>query len=77
MNRRLRLDVMNDDAVFVFVFDFRGDFAIDDFLEEGFGHRKSFMGNSGSQETEWVVNWCLVDRSGSFPEVPIYILKKQ
>ncbi len=38
MNRRLRLDVVEDDAVFILVLDFRGDFAVDDFLEKGLGH---------------------------------------
>lgn len=35
----LGLDVVDDDAAVVLVFDLRGDFAVDDFLEEGF-HRK-------------------------------------
>ncbi len=35
---RLWLDVVDDDAAVVFVFDLRGDFAVDDFLEEGFRH---------------------------------------
>lgn len=35
---RLRLDVMKDDTLVVLVFDPGGDFAIDDFLENGFGH---------------------------------------
>ena len=35
---RLRLDVVKDDAVFVLVLDLGGDFAIDDSLEDGFGH---------------------------------------
>ena len=38
MNRRLRLDVVKHDAVFILVFDFRGDLAIDDALKNGFGH---------------------------------------
>ena len=34
----LRLDVVEDDAVFVLVLDLGGDFAIDDFLEDRLGH---------------------------------------
>ena len=36
MNRGLRLDVVQHDAVLVLVFNAGGDFAVDDFLEEGF-----------------------------------------
>ena len=35
VNGRLRLDVVEDDAEFILVLDLRGDFAVDDFLEEG------------------------------------------
>ena len=35
----LRLDVVEDDAEVVFVFDLGGDFAVDDALEDGF-HRR-------------------------------------
>ena len=38
MDGRLRLDVVEDDAVFVLVLDLRGDFAVDDFLKNGLGH---------------------------------------
>lgn len=38
MNGRLRLNVMDDDAELVLVFDPSGDFAVDDFLEECLGH---------------------------------------
>lgn len=34
----LRLNVVEDDAEVVFVFDLRGDLAVDDALEDGFGH---------------------------------------
>lgn len=34
----LRLDVVDDDAAVVLVLNLRGDLAVDDFLEEGFGH---------------------------------------
>ena len=34
MHRRLRLDVVNDDAEIVLKFDFSGDLAVDDFFEE-------------------------------------------
>jgi hypothetical protein len=34
----LRLDVVDDDAAVVLVLDLGGDFAVDDFLEEGFRH---------------------------------------
>lgn len=35
---RLGLEVVENDAVFVLVFDFRRDFAVNDFLENGLGH---------------------------------------
>ena len=38
VNRGLWLDVVNDDATVVLMLDFGGDFAVDDFLEEGFRH---------------------------------------
>lgn len=38
VRRRLRLDVVENDTAVVLVFDFGGDFAIDDFLEDRFGH---------------------------------------
>lgn len=38
VSRRLRLDVVEDDAMLVLVLDPGGNFAIDDFLEDGFGH---------------------------------------
>jgi hypothetical protein len=38
VNGCLRLDVMQDDTVFVLVFDLRGNFAVDDFLKDRFGH---------------------------------------
>ena len=44
MHGRLRLDLVDDDAVFVLVLDFRGDFAVDDFLEKRF---HGFDENSG------------------------------
>ena len=34
----LRLDIVENDAALVLVFDLGGNFAIDDFLEDGFGH---------------------------------------
>lgn len=37
----LGCDVMDDDAAIVLVFDLRGDFTVDDALEEGLGHTKS------------------------------------
>jgi hypothetical protein len=36
MDRRLRLDVVNDDAAVVLMLDARGDFAVDDALEDRF-----------------------------------------
>lgn len=39
MDGRLRLDVVQDDTERVLVFDPRGDFAVDDFFEKGFGHK--------------------------------------
>lgn len=38
VNWGLRLDVVNDDAVLIFVFDLGGDFSIDDLLEKRLGH---------------------------------------
>lgn len=38
MDGRLWLDVVEDDAVFILVLELGGDFARDDFFEEGFGH---------------------------------------
>ncbi len=38
MHRSLRLDVVDDDALIVFVFDSGGDFAVDDLLKQGLGH---------------------------------------
>lgn len=35
---RLGLEVVENDAVFVLVFDLRGDFAVDDFLKNSLGH---------------------------------------
>jgi hypothetical protein len=35
VNGRLRLEVMENDAVFVLVLDLRGNFAVDDFLKDG------------------------------------------
>jgi len=35
VHRRLRIDVVDDDAAVVLVFDFRGDLAVDDTLEKG------------------------------------------
>jgi hypothetical protein len=40
MHGRLWLDVVEDDAVLVLVFDPGGDFTVDDFLEDRFGHGK-------------------------------------
>ena len=40
MHRCLRLDVMDDNAVLVLVFDPGGDFAFNDALEDGLAHRK-------------------------------------
>ena len=38
VNRRLRLDVVQDDAMFVLVFDLRRNFALDDPLKNRLGH---------------------------------------
>ena len=38
MDRRLRIDVVDDDAAIVFELDLGGDFTRDDFFEDGFGH---------------------------------------
>ena len=54
VDRRLRLDVVDDDAVFVLVLDLGGDFAIDDFLEDGFGHGEGVnleLRNSGTEKS--------------------------
>jgi len=41
MHWRLRLDVVDDDAAFILVLDARGNFAVDDFLKNSFGHDES------------------------------------
>lgn len=50
MDRRLRLDIVEDDTVFVLEFDFRGDFAVDDFLKDGLGHDLFYRRNGGNGE---------------------------
>src|SRR4051812_6614067 len=39
VHRRLRLNIMNDDAELVFVFDLRGNFASNDSFENGLSHQ--------------------------------------
>jgi len=48
----LGLDVVNDDAAVVFVFDFRGDFAVDDFVEKGFGHFGFIKREEGGRQSD-------------------------
>ena len=51
MNGRLRLDVVQHDAVFVLVLDLCGDLAVDDALEDGFRHGESWN-HRGTEVTE-------------------------
>ena len=47
----LRLDVVEDDAEGVLVLDRGGDFAVDDFLENGLGHERK-LNHRGAEVTE-------------------------
>jgi hypothetical protein len=53
VDRRLRLDVVQDDAVFVLVLDFGGDFAGDDALEKGLGHGRKLSAKSADDTAEF------------------------
>jgi hypothetical protein len=50
MHRRLWLDIVEDDTQVVLVLDFRWDFAVDDFLEDGFWHDEAQAGRLGADE---------------------------
>lgn len=52
MDGRLRLDVVENDAVLVFIFDFSGDIAVDDALENGFGHGLFTGGNGENGDSD-------------------------
>jgi hypothetical protein len=54
MDGRLGLDVVDDDAAVVLVLDLRGDFAVDDSLEEGFRHGEG--GKRMTMESDATVN---------------------
>jgi hypothetical protein len=54
VRRRLRIGVPEGDALVVFVHDVGRDFAIDDFLEDGFRHGGA-----------WVLRWVEVTVIGS------------
>ena len=41
VHRGLRLDVVENDAMLILVFDLGGDFPVDDFLKDGFAHEFS------------------------------------
>ena len=49
MDRRLRLDVMQHEAVFVLVLDFSGDFAGDNFFEEGWHGSEGLPANHANR----------------------------
>lgn len=51
MDGRLRINVVEHDAVLVLVFDLRGDFAVDDALKDGLGHLRK-MNHRGTEVTE-------------------------
>lgn len=53
VDRRLRLDVVQNDAVFVLVLDFGGDFAGDDALEKGLGHGRKLSSKSADDTAEF------------------------
>ena len=57
---RLRLDVVNNDALLVLVFDPCRNFPVDDFLEDRLGHGVSFAGPNGTFQ----------DQPGSFLTTP-------
>ena len=58
VHRCLRVDVVDGNAVLVFVRQLGRDLAVDDLLEDGLGHQK--IGNSGNQEEpRWFVSGLL------------------